>query len=91
MTRADRIIARLQFEAPGRPAISARTDIVTIGNIDWRATASGMGVEARVAGSEESLRECLRETAGHAGPVLVAARISARAYPHMMRALRGDP
>ncbi|SPE38246.1 Acetolactate synthase [Candidatus Sulfopaludibacter sp. SbA6] len=67
------------------------TDGVEIGDIDWRAIGAGMGVPAWLAGSEESLRACLRETAGHPGPVLIAARIAARTYPDMMRALRGNP
>ncbi len=67
-----------------------RTDGVAIGEIDWPAVGAGMGVASRLAGSEESLRACLRETAEDPGPVLIAARISARTYPDMLRALRGS-
>jgi thiamine pyrophosphate-dependent acetolactate synthase large subunit-like protein len=60
-----------------------------LGDIDWRAVAGGMGVPACVVDSEDSLRQCLRETATVSGPVLIAARIAAEVYPEMMRALRG--
>jgi acetolactate synthase-1/2/3 large subunit len=66
-----------------------RTEGVSIGDMDWRGVACSMGVEGRVAASEEELRACLRETAELDGPVLIAARIAARVYPEMMRALRG--
>jgi acetolactate synthase-1/2/3 large subunit len=66
-----------------------REDGVSIGEIDWRAVAAGFGVCARVAENEASLAGALRETADHAGPVLIAARINPATYVDMMRALRG--
>lgn len=68
-----------------------RTDGTSIGDIDWSALAESMGVTARRCDSEDSLRSALAETAGTAGPVLLDARISARTYPEIMRALRGAP
>jgi acetolactate synthase-1/2/3 large subunit len=68
-----------------------RTDGVSIGDIDWRALGASMGMAARHCDSEDTLRAALRETAGESGPVLIAARISARTYPDMLRALRGNP
>jgi len=65
------------------------TEGVTIGEMDWDAVACAMGVVGRVAESEAELRACLRDSADHAGPVLIAARVAARVYPEMMRALRG--
>ena len=66
-----------------------REDGVSIGDVDWRAIAAGFGVCARIAEDERSLQAALRETAGHAGPVLIAARIDPATYVDMMRALRG--
>lgn len=68
-----------------------RTDGTSIGDIDWRALAESMGVTARQCDSEGSLRTALAETKETVGPVLFAARISARTYPEIMRALRGTP
>jgi acetolactate synthase-1/2/3 large subunit len=66
-----------------------RTDGVSLGEIDWRSVAAGLGWAARVADSEEALRQALRETAAIAGPVLIDARINAEAYHDTIRALRG--
>ena len=66
-----------------------REDGVSIGDVDWRAVAGGFGVPARMADDEASLATALRETAGHAGPVLIAARIDPATYADMMRSLRG--
>ncbi len=66
-----------------------RPDGVTIGDIDWRAIGAGFGVATVQAGTEESLRACLRETADHPGPVLIAARITPTTYEATMQALRG--
>jgi acetolactate synthase-1/2/3 large subunit len=66
-----------------------RTDGVTIGDIDWQAVGCGFGVLSRRAATEEELRGALRETAAHPGPVLIAAHISPRTYPEIIRALRG--
>jgi acetolactate synthase-1/2/3 large subunit len=66
-----------------------KTDGVTIGDVDWETLAGSMGVLGRRADTEESLRACLRQTAGHPGPVLIAARISEQTYPETMQALRG--
>jgi acetolactate synthase-1/2/3 large subunit len=68
-----------------------RTDGVSIGDIDWCALGAGLGVPAWCVDSEESLRACLRETSEHPGPVLVAAKVDARAYEAMIHALRGNP
>jgi len=66
-----------------------RTGGVTFGDINWPCVASGFGVEGRLAADEDQLRSCLEETAGHPGPVLIAARISGETYGHTIRALRG--
>ncbi|MBZ5603133.1 MAG: thiamine pyrophosphate-binding protein [Acidobacteriia bacterium] len=66
-----------------------REDGVSIGEVDWRAVAEGFGVCGRVAEDEASLAAGLRETAGHRGPVLIAARIDPATYVGLMRALRG--
>lgn len=66
-----------------------RTDGVSIGEIDWPAVCAGLGVCGRRVSSEELLRTCLRETANHRGPVLIAAEIDADTYEATIRALRG--
>ena len=66
-----------------------RTDGVSIGAIDWQSVGAGFGVLARQAASEAALRDCLRETAAHPGPVLIAASIDAGTYRETIRALRG--
>ncbi len=66
-----------------------KTDGVTIGDMDWETLAASMGVLGRKADTEESLHASLRETAGHPGPVLIAARISEQTYPETMQAMRG--
>jgi acetolactate synthase-1/2/3 large subunit len=66
-----------------------RTDGVTLGGIDWVLLGAGLGVTARRAASEAELRICLRETADVPGPVLIAAKVNARAYEGTIRALRG--
>jgi acetolactate synthase-1/2/3 large subunit len=68
-----------------------RTDGMSIGDIDWCALAESMGVTARQCDSEPSLRTALSDTQAASGPVVIAARISARTYPDIMRALRGNP
>ena len=68
-----------------------RTDGMSIGEIDWCTLAGSMGVTARRCDSEDSLRSALAETEGTVGPVLLDARISARTYPEIMKALRGTP
>jgi acetolactate synthase-1/2/3 large subunit len=65
------------------------TETTGMGATDWQAVACGFGVLGRRASSEAELRAALRETADHPGPVLIAARISTRTYPELMRALRG--
>jgi acetolactate synthase-1/2/3 large subunit len=66
-----------------------RPDGVTIGEIDWRAVGAGLGVLAMQADNEKSFRDCLVDTLGHAGPVLIAAKVSARTYQDSIRAVRG--
>jgi acetolactate synthase-1/2/3 large subunit len=66
-----------------------RTDGVTIGDIDWQSVGCGFGILSRRVATEDDLRRALRETAGHAGPVLIAAHISPRTYQDIIRALRG--
>jgi acetolactate synthase-1/2/3 large subunit len=61
-----------------------------MGATDWQAVACGFGVLGRSADDEAGLRAALRETADYPGPVLIAARISTRTYPELMRALRGS-
>ncbi|HLH39308.1 MAG TPA: thiamine pyrophosphate-binding protein [Bryobacteraceae bacterium] len=64
-------------------------DGVRIGEIDWQSVSSGLGVRAHCCTTEEELRGALRESAGHAGPVLIAARISTATYQATLQALRG--
>jgi acetolactate synthase-1/2/3 large subunit len=66
-----------------------RTDGVSIGAIDWRAVARGFGLVGHEACTEDEFRSCLRQTADCAGPVLIAAKISAGTYGATIRALRG--
>ena len=66
-----------------------RTDGVTVGPIDWVSLGVGLGVTARRAANEEELRAVVRETAGAPGPVLIGARVNAKAYEGTIRALRG--
>jgi acetolactate synthase-1/2/3 large subunit len=66
-----------------------RTGGVTIGDIDWQSVGCGFGVLSRRAATEEDLERALDETVAHPGPVLVAAHISPRTYPDLIRALRG--
>jgi acetolactate synthase-1/2/3 large subunit len=66
-----------------------RTDGVTIGKIDWRGVGGGLGVLAVQADDERTLQNCLDETLGHAGPVLIAAKVAARSYEQSIRAVRG--
>jgi acetolactate synthase-1/2/3 large subunit len=66
-----------------------RTDGVSLGEIDWRAVASGLGLTSASAATEDELRQCLRDTADAPGPVLIAARINAETYHDTIRALRG--
>jgi acetolactate synthase-1/2/3 large subunit len=66
-----------------------RTEPTSIGEIEWQFLACGFGVLGRRAATESGLKRALAETAAHEGPVLIAARISTRTYPELMRALRG--
>jgi acetolactate synthase-1/2/3 large subunit len=65
------------------------TEGTGIGATDWQAVACGFGAVGRRVDDEAGLRAVLRETANYPGPVLIAARISTRTYPELMRALRG--
>jgi len=62
---------------------------VTIGEIDWPKVAAGLGVSASEAADETQLRQVLAESRNHAGPVLIAAKISPSTYETTLRALRG--
>jgi acetolactate synthase-1/2/3 large subunit len=64
-------------------------DAVSIGEVDWSAVGSGLGVLTRKADCPEILRACLRETVGHPGPVLIASKIALEPYQANLRALRG--
>jgi acetolactate synthase-1/2/3 large subunit len=66
-----------------------RTNGVTIGDIDWQSVGCGFGVLSRRASTEDELAHALDQTAAHPGPVLIAAHISPRTYPTLIRALRG--
>jgi len=66
-----------------------QTSCVNIGEIKWADLASSMGALGRTATNEDELFACLRETLDHAGPVLIAAKISEDTYPETLRALRG--
>jgi acetolactate synthase I/II/III large subunit len=65
------------------------TDGLGIGGVDWPALAEAFGVTGRRASDERELRTCLCETAKITGPVLIAARVNARAYEETIRVLRG--
>jgi acetolactate synthase-1/2/3 large subunit len=81
---ADLTLIRLKQEQRGYD-----TAATGMGSTDWQTVACGFGVLGRRADDEAGLRAALRETAGHPGPVLIAARISTRTYSELMRALRG--
>jgi acetolactate synthase-1/2/3 large subunit len=66
-----------------------RTDSMAMGEVDWRSVGKGLGLLAVTADSETSLRDMLRETLNHKGPVLIAAKIDPSTYPELIRALRG--
>ncbi|HET7205086.1 MAG TPA: thiamine pyrophosphate-binding protein [Terriglobales bacterium] len=66
-----------------------KTNGVSIGDMNWGALAGSMGVLGRSAATEDELFSCLRETASHPGPVLIAAKISEETYPETIRVLRG--
>jgi acetolactate synthase-1/2/3 large subunit len=66
-----------------------RTDGVTIGEVDWRAVASGLGMQATQADDEKTLRDCLRDTLHHPGPVLISAKVGDRTYQDAIREVRG--
>jgi acetolactate synthase I/II/III large subunit len=66
-----------------------RADGVTIGDVDWRAVGSGLGIRATQADDEKTLRDCLRDTLHHPGPVLISAKVSPRTYQDAIRAVRG--
>jgi acetolactate synthase-1/2/3 large subunit len=62
---------------------------ISMGPIDWKSVGAGLGVLGVTANSEETLRACLRETATHSGPVLIAAKINPETYRSTIRVLRG--
>jgi acetolactate synthase I/II/III large subunit len=62
---------------------------VSMGAIDWKSVGTGLGVLSVTANSEETLKGCLRETATHPGPVLIAAKINPETYRATIRVLRG--
>jgi len=66
-----------------------RTDPLSIGEIDWAAVGSGLGVLTRQVGRPELLRSYLRETVDHPGPVLIAAKIAPESYQATLQAVRG--
>ena len=66
-----------------------RGDGITIGETDWRAVGTGLGVLAVQADNETVLREHLLDTRDHPGPVLIAAKVAARTYQETIRAVRG--
>jgi acetolactate synthase-1/2/3 large subunit len=59
------------------------------GNVNWAAVGDGFGIAAMEVQTEQELRTALRDTRGHNGPVLIAAKINGDTYPATMRALRG--
>jgi len=66
-----------------------RTDSTAIGAIDWAALGAAFGVTSRSATTEDELRACFRETSAERGPVLIAAKVNAKAYEETIRVLRG--
>ncbi len=82
----DRVLSLIKIKQIKR---GYNTDGVAIGEVNWVGLAESMGVLGRRADTEDRLLACLRETATHPGPVLMAARISEQTYPETMRALRG--
>lgn len=60
-----------------------------MGVTDWESVGTGLGLLARKAQTEETLRTCLIDTANHPGPVLIAAKVSTQTYPATIVALRG--
>lgn len=65
------------------------TDGLGIGGVDWAGLAQALGAIGCRAANEEELGARLRETADVPGPVLVAARVNARAYEETICVLRG--
>jgi len=65
------------------------TDGTGLGSLDWASVGAGLGLVARQVNTIEALRSCLAETAGHPGPVLIAATVNPSVYPATIRALRG--
>jgi len=62
---------------------------ISMGPIDWKSVGAGLGVLGVTANSKATLRACLRETATHPGPVLIAAKINPETYRSTIRVLRG--
>jgi acetolactate synthase-1/2/3 large subunit len=62
---------------------------VAMGTTKWEHVGAAFDVPTRVAADEASLTAALQETAGHRGPVLIAAQIAADTYEATLRALRG--
>ena len=65
------------------------TDGLGIGGVNWAGLAQALGATGCRAANEEELRTHLRETMDVPGPVLIAARVNARAYEETIRMLRG--
>lgn len=66
-----------------------RTDGVDLGQVDWAAVATGLGLAAYRATTETELERALTEMADISGPALVAVKVDAAAYGPTIRALRG--
>jgi len=62
---------------------------ISMGPIDWKSVGAGLGVLGVTANSKATLTACLRETATHPGPVLIAAKINPETYRSTIRVLRG--
>jgi acetolactate synthase-1/2/3 large subunit len=62
---------------------------VALGQVDWCAMASSVGVEAHRAETAAELDRALTRARAHPGPSLVDARVDRSTYAAMLQALRG--
>jgi acetolactate synthase-1/2/3 large subunit len=62
---------------------------VSLGEVRWCALARSMGVAAHVVRTESELRDALANASSADAPMLIEAMIDARAYPAILRAIRG--
>jgi len=62
---------------------------VSLGDVDWRALAAGVGMAAHAATTERELQDAIGRALDHTGPTLIDARVDPRGYSAMLKAVRG--